>query len=165
MSTKDAGEKSGTTPSDANHKNAQRKWLIPVFILGIIALAVVAYLPNWGEPGMANPKAETSLGKWLAFLGDFHPVFLHLPIGAVILVLIMELGRIFTFGKYQPRTTSALAFASITTIFAVIFGYFLYLSGDYTTDLAEEHKDEGIIFSLLVIATFLVKFLSDALPL
>lgn len=59
----------------------------------------------------------------------------------------------------------ALAFASGTAVFAAVFGYFLYLTGEFSGDLIEEHKRDGIIFTIILIATFLVKYAADALPL
>lgn len=149
--------------SDAPSKNS-KKCLTAVILLGLIAIAGIAIMPWLGEIGMASEKATTTEGKWLGFLGEFHPVFLHLPIGAFSLVLLMEICRIFTFGKYKPQTTLALAFASGTAVFAAIFGYFLYLSGEFNGDLIEEHKRDGIIFTIVLIVTYLAKYAADVMP-
>ena len=150
-------------PSPTN--KTQKKWLRPVIALGLTAMAGVAIMPWLGEVGMASEKATTTIGKWVGFLGEFHPLFLHLPIGALMLVMVMEFFRLVTFGKYQPKTTLALFFAAATGIFAVVFGYCLYLTGEFSGELIEEHKRDGIIFTILLIATFLVKYLSDVYPL
>jgi|GEM_PF-347134 len=149
--------------SDAPSKNS-KKCLTAAILLGLIAIAGIAIMPWLGEIGMASEKATTTEGKWLGFLGEFHPVFLHLPIGAFSLVLLMEICRIFTFGKYKPQTTLALAFASGTAVFAAIFGYFLYLSGEFNGDLIEEHKRDGIIFTIVLIVTYLAKYAADVMP-
>ncbi len=149
--------------TDAPSKNS-KKCLTAVILLGLIAIAGIAIMPWLGEIGMASEKATTTEGKWLGFLGEFHPVFLHLPIGAFSLVLLMEICRIFTFGKYKPQTTLALAFASGTAVFAAVFGYFLYLSGEFNGDLIEEHKRDGIIFTIVLIVTYLAKYAADVMP-
>ncbi|MGB2402900.1 MAG: c-type cytochrome domain-containing protein, partial [Akkermansiaceae bacterium] len=141
--------------------SAQRKFFIPVLILSILSIVLVAIMPTLGEIGMASESATTTIGKWIGFLGEFHPLFLHLPIGAVMLVLVMEVLRLISFGKYTPNTTLGLFFASATGVFAVAFGYCLYLTGDFSGELIEEHKRDGIIFTILLIATFLVKYVSD----
>lgn len=110
---------------------------------------------------MANNKATTATGKWIGFFGGFHPILLHLPIGAVSLILLMEGTALFSGFRYRPNTTLALAFAAFTGVFATIFGYFLYLTGDCAGELIEAHKRDGIIFTILLIATFLIKYGSD----
>ena len=162
--TNDGGQDSATSDSSSCGNcecSAQRKFFIPVLVLSILAIALVAIMPTLGEIGMASESATTTIGKWIGFLGEFHPLFLHLPIGAVMLVLVMEVLRLFSFGKYKPNTTLGLFFAAATGVFAVAFGYCLYLTGDFSGELIEEHKRDGIIFTILLIATFLVKYSSD----
>ncbi|MDG0994333.1 MAG: FHA domain-containing protein [Akkermansiaceae bacterium] len=161
--SEDTSASSPEIDSDAPSKNS-KKCLTAVILLGLIAIAGIAIMPWLGEIGMASEKATTAEGKWLGFLGEFHPVFLHLPIGAFSLVLLMEICRIFTFGKYKPQTTLALAFASGTAVFAAVFGYFLYLSGEFNGDLIEEHKRDGIIFTIVLIVTYLAKYAADVMP-
>ena len=162
-SAKDKKSKSENTESSSEKapNGAQRKFFIPVIVISVIAVICVAIMPTLGEVGMASESVTTTIGKWIGFLGEFHPLFLHLPIGAVMLVLVMEVLRLITFGKYSPNTTLALFFASATGVFAVVFGYCLYLTGDFSGELIEEHKRDGIIFTILLIATFLVKYASD----
>lgn len=161
-----ATESTESTPSEsaapAKAKgNLQKKFFRPILILGVLAMVGVAIMPWLGKVGMASDKAIDTLGKWIGFLGEFHPLLLHLPIGAVMLVLVMEAFRLLTFGKYQPKTTMGLFFASGAGVFAVVFGYCLYLTGDFSGELIEEHKRDGIIFTILLIATFLIKYAAD----
>ncbi|MCP5538156.1 MAG: FHA domain-containing protein [Akkermansiaceae bacterium] len=148
-------------PQQTSTPRLQKKCFRAVLLLGLLAMAGVAVMPWLGQVGMANEAATTSIGKWIGFLGEFHPLFLHLPIGVVMLVLVMEAFRVLTFGKYQPRTTMGLFFGSATGIFAVVFGYCLYLTGDFSGELIEDHKRDGIIFTILLIATFLIKYAAD----
>lgn len=150
-------------PTDADQSPQQRGYRL-CLILGVIAILAVVLMPYIGEVGMANAKTASTLGLWVNFLGQFHPVFLHLPIGALMLVLVMEIGGLFSKGKYRPNTTLGLFFTSITGLFALVFGYALYLTGDFQSELAEEHKRDGIIFTILVIVTFLVKYSADLKP-
>ncbi len=139
----------------------KKKLFRPVLVLGLLAIAGVAIMPWLGEVGMASEKATTAIGQWIGFLGGFHPILLHLPIGALMLVLCMEFCGLLSFGKYKPSTTLGLGFASGTGIFAVVFGYCLYLTGDYSGELIEEHKRDGVVFTILLIATFLIKYAYD----
>ena len=161
-------ETTKSTELDTSNDKQEKKCLKLVLFLGILSMIGVAIMPLLGSVGMAGPKETGASAKWIAFLGEFHPVFLHLPIGALVLVLVMELGRIFSGGKYKPHTTLALGFAASMAVIAAVFGYFLYLTGEFPHGaegkLTEDHKRDGIIFSLLVIATFLIRYLSDAFP-
>ena len=135
-----------------------RKAFGVIMVSSILVALGMSLLPWMGTIGMANPKTADEIGLWINFLGKFHPVFLHLPIGAIVLVFSMEVIGLFSSGKYKPNTTVALAFAAGTSVFAVVCGYFLYLTGKFEGPLVEEHKRDGIIFGVLVIASFLLKF-------
>lgn len=145
-------------------KSLQQKFHIPCIIAGVLAICGVAMMPLFGEIGMANPKTADTIGLWVNFMGRFHPLFLHLPIGAVMLVMLMEAANLISFGKYKPHTTMALFFASVTAMFAAVFGYCLYLTGGLEGALIEEHKRDGIIFTIAILIAFLVKYTSDMKP-
>ena len=63
----------------------------PVFLtlIGLLVIAALAVLPFW-----AGPPPEEGLPDMAKFIGRFHPVLLHLPIGMLLLVLALETGRI-----------------------------------------------------------------------
>ncbi|MFT5633251.1 MAG: putative membrane protein [Rubritalea sp.] len=132
-----------------------------VFGICILAAAAIAIMPWLGEVGIASPKTAGTAGLWMNFFGEFHFIILHLPIGATVLVLSMEAIRLISFGKYKPNTTAALAFAAGAAVFAVVFGYFLYLTGEYNVDVLAEHKRDGVIFTVVIILTFLAKYSYD----
>jgi len=145
-------------------KSLQQKLFVPCLLAGIFAIFGVAIMPYIGQMGMANPKTADNIGLWVNFFGRFHPLFLHLPIGALMLVFVMEGAKLLSFGKYKPNTTMAMFFAAATAVFAVVFGYCLYLTGGFEGDLIEEHKRDGIIFTIAVIIAFLVKYTADLKP-
>lgn len=140
----------------------QKKLYLPAMIFALLSIVVVALMPLFGEVGMANEKTATMVGLWINFLGKFHPLFLHLPIGALMLVLMMEAAGLVTRGKYRPNTTLGLFFAASTGVFAVVFGYCLYLTGEYPESaLVQEHKRDGILFSLFLLFAFVIKYTAD----
>lgn len=140
----------------------RKKLYLPAMLFAVVSIAIVALMPLFGEVGMANEKTATMVGLWINFLGKFHPLFLHLPIGALMLVLLMEAAGLVTKGKYRPNTTLGLFFAASTGVFAVVFGYCLYLTGDYPESaLILEHKRDGILFTLFLLLAFVVKYTAD----
>jgi len=132
----------------------------PVFLtlFGLLVIAALVILPFW-----AGPPPEEGLPDMAKFLGRFHPVVLHLPIGMLLLVLILEAGRLFSKDKSASSTLVPLFFAAASAVVAVLLGFVLYYSmpGDYGTELAERHLNGGIIFACVVIAAFIVKVWVD----
>ncbi len=139
----------------------EKKYYNVVLIIGLIVAILVACMPLMGSPGIADPKTAETGGLWINFLGRFHPLLLHLPIGALMLVFCMEGLGLVTKGKYKPKTTLAVAFAAATAVLAVVLGYFWYLTGGYNEETIADHKRDGVIFTVLMIITFLVKYTAD----
>ena len=115
--------------------------------------AGLAILPLLGEPGLANPKTAGVWGLWINFIGALHPVFLHLPIGALLLLVTMEGLGIVTRGKVRIDATWALLFAFGTSVLALVTGYSLYLTGNYTGELIQMHKRDAFLFCGVLLFT------------
>ncbi len=94
--------------------------------------------------------------RFVLALGRFHPLILHLPIGALLLTFFLDIiGRL---KKNYPKTTIkyALGFSSFFSILACIFGYFLSLEGGYSEDVLDIHFWTGIASAILITALFLL---------
>ena len=132
----------------------------PVFLtlFGLLAIVALAILPFW-----AGPPPEEGLPDLAKFIGRFHPVMLHLPIGMLVLVLVLEIGRVFSKNKSGLSTQIAMFFAAASAVVAVLLGFVLYYSmpGDYSRELAERHLNGGIIFACGTIAAFIAKVWVD----
>ena len=63
--------KSTSSDCGACECTAQKKFFVPVMILGFLAILLVAIMPTLGEIGMASESATTTIGKWIGFLGLF----------------------------------------------------------------------------------------------
>ena len=89
----------------------------------------------------------------MEFLGKFHPVILHLPIGLLLAAFALEwLNWRKTELKLSPAINYLLGAGAVTAILAALFGYFLSLNGGYETGLINVHQWTGIgvaIFSTL----------------
>lgn len=82
---------------------------------------------------------------WAAFIGRFHPVLVHLPIGFLLLAGLLELGRLTNRVEVKDSTISFILFwSAIGATASCIAGYLLSLGGGYETKLLEEHKWQGI---------------------
>lgn len=82
---------------------------------------------------------------WAAFIGRFHPVLVHLPIGFLLLAGLLELGRLTNKVEVKDSTISFILFwSAIGATASCIAGYLLSLGGGYEAELLEEHKWQGI---------------------
>jgi uncharacterized membrane protein len=142
-----------TTETDQNSccsNSCKRPWGIAIFGLLIIAFLIAM-------PFLAGkPDAEKS-SDFIRFIGRFHPVVLHLPIGIFSLILLQELLTMFTRYKPQPGLISIFIGAA-SAVVAVLFGFMLYMGGGYElSDLLEDHLWGGIFFACASVLTLILK--------
>jgi uncharacterized membrane protein len=142
--------------SDSSEAIKPRK---PVF-LTLIGLGACAGM--LAMPVLAGPPNGQALPDIMRFLGRFHPVILHLPIGILSLALIKEFASLFS--REVQSTRSIMFFAAASSVIAVIAGFLLYqsdLDGE-ATDLGNRHLWGGIAFSCVTILAYIVKSWTDA---
>ena len=79
------------------------------------------------------------------FFGRFHPLLVHLPIGLLVLLAVLEVLSLWP--QWKNANASAgfiLALAVPLTIVTVVFGWLLSLAGGYDLGLVTIHKYTGI---------------------
>jgi uncharacterized membrane protein len=140
-------------------KNPRRSVIAPVFITlaGLLLIAALA-----GLPFLAGLPTEDGLPDLAKFIGRFHPIILHLPIGMLVWVLIRE--TLNTFSKRPDAASSrmAMGFAAASAVVAALLGFVLYHSmPDYDRDLAERHLYGGLAFSCVAVAAYVIKVWVD----
>ena len=128
----------------------------PAVFLTIFGLATIASLV--ALPFVAGPAMEAGVPQWGRFLGRFHPVVLHLPIGMVALVLLMEFGKLFRRDK-GSSTLVPMFFTAASAVVAVLFGLLLYYSDPegYPAELIDRHLWWGTGFACALVGCFVVK--------
>jgi uncharacterized membrane protein len=79
------------------------------------------------------------------FIGRFHPVLVHLPIGVLLLAALFQwLSRKEKYQSLSFAVSISLFWGMISAILACISGYLLSNSGDYDGDLVSKHQWFGI---------------------
>jgi uncharacterized membrane protein len=119
-----------------------------------------------GMPWLAGAPGNGELPDWVRFLGHFHPVVLHLPIGVFALIVCQELAAMFRRRSAGVRLMFPLGFGVVSAVVAVLAGFLLYHghAADYAEDaLARRHLWGGLAFSVAAVLTFLVKAWAVAL--
>ena len=87
------------------------------------------------------------------FIGRFHPVLVHLPIGILLIgAVFYVLSLREQYKTLQQATNVALLLGMLSAIGSSISGYLLSISGDYENDAVSTHKWMGFAvaaFSIL----------------
>ncbi len=100
---------------------------------------------------------------FIYFLGRFHVLALHLPIGIIYVVVLLEfLARKPRFAALGSAATFLWGAASITAIITVVFGLMHATEGGFTGESFERHRLLGILIA--VGATAMWAFRAKALP-
>lgn len=75
------------------------------------------------------------------FLGHFHPVIVHLPIGILIMSAIFYvLARTSRYQALRPAVSLSLFIGMLSAVVACVTGWLLSTSGDYDTSVVAAHQ-------------------------
>lgn len=101
----------------------------------------------------------------MEFIGKFHPVFLHLPIGFLIAALAFEwLDWRRKTTVYESTIKVLLGIGAATAVIAALMGYFLSFSGGYEADLLNTHKWSGFGVAICSTVFYLFRGVIKARP-
>jgi mono/diheme cytochrome c family protein len=93
---------------------------------------------------------------WQQFLGRFHPMVVHLPIGLILLVPVLELA-----GRFRPALLEAAVFvlslSLLSCLLALTLGYLLAYGGGTAGEGVVRHMWGGIALTVAVGFCFLVR--------
>ena len=93
-----------------------------------------------------------------SFLGKFHPVIVHLPIGILVLVILFEMYvRKTNKNKLNPAISFALFLGFISGFISVLLGFLISLDGGYEEQLLNWHKFAGIGITLISFFCWMIK--------
>ena len=135
---------------EGRKSNAGLMFLTVASLLMLVAISILGYMTQIGSESL-------KLTPWTTFYGELHPVILHLPIGIFILVFIMEIVGLLSFGKWKPQTQFPLFLGVVGAVLAVIFGCLLIQQGDQSMDEAIWHLWGSIAFTVVGTLAFLAK--------
>ena len=83
--------------------------------------------------------------SWLQFLGRFHPVILHLPIGILIGAFGLEwINRRRPKSGLDSAIQPLLFWGMVTAVITALLGFFLHWEGGYEARMLNLHKYLGI---------------------
>lgn len=128
-----------------------------IALAGILFLpAILLFILPSLEPG--------EMPYWMLTVGRFHPVILHFPIVLIILALILEVLHRRRILKADYVITIILVAAALSTLVAIISGFLLFSSGDYTGRLLSQHFWIGVVTGACILITVALYFIYRAVP-
>lgn len=130
--------KFGSRASDLWHKVRQTRYASSVALSATaLVLLSLLFLPLDGKPH----------ADWLQFLGRFHPLLVHLPIGLIVLLPFLEI-----LGLRRPSLQEAaglvLQIALLTCLVAILFGVLLAYGGGESGRTVTRHLRGGILLAI-----------------
>jgi uncharacterized membrane protein len=91
-------------------------------------------------------------GDLAAFVGRFHPLLVHLPIGFLILTAIVEgLSRSKRYADARRLVPPLLALGALSVLAAIVTGTLLARSGEYDAALVARHQTWGMYLGVVVV--------------
>ncbi|EAR02900.1 DUF2231 domain-containing protein [Maribacter sp. HTCC2170] len=106
-----------------------------------------------------------SASDFILFLGRFHPLIVHLPIGFLIFAFVLELiGGIRKKQTLTEVVPLALLLGMLTALTACILGYMLSQSGDYDEEALNNHLWFGIATTIIAFFAWLIKIDKIRIP-
>lgn len=80
----------------------------------------------------------------IIFIGRFHPLVVHMPIGFITAVLILQVVALFSKGDLRPGIAVLLWFTALTAVLSAIIGTLLAIPGGYDEALLDQHRWLGL---------------------
>ncbi len=96
--------------------------------------------------------------EFSTFLGRFHPVLVHLPIGFLVLAIVLEWFESFRRSEMKSRLLSMVwLFGGICAAAAALCGWYLGETGRYEEDILFVHRWLGIALVVLSFVGWWIK--------
>lgn len=129
-------------------------------VIAALVLSIALFQLPWLIKLDGRPHAD-----WQQFLGRFHPLAVHLPIGLLVLVPLLEVA-----GAWRPALREAAAFvlglALLTTLGSLTLGYLLAYGGGEAGPVLTHHMWGGITLAIGLMTCILARpaWVSHSLP-
>ncbi len=143
---------SGPVSLCPNLRRPLRFLAIALFLLG--STAATAQSAHSGEPA-----------EILTFIGRFHPLLVHLPVGFLFVAFLLEIfSRFNAYRELRHAVTFILLLGVISSVVSAVMGYFLSLSGGYEEDTLFWHQWLGIGVAVTALIAYVIKKNADRRP-
>lgn len=124
----------------------------------LVLLAALAWAGLLAALWKLKPGPDETPSDWWIFLGRFHPLIVHVPIGLLLIVPVIEIvGRWPGRGHLRESVPLLLWLTALGTIGATVVGYLLMEGEQIASPLMDKHLWTGLGFGALVFATLALR--------
>lgn len=130
-------------------------WIATVLLIVSFVVGLLFFPPLYEAPKVAASSP-------VLFIGRFHPILLHLPIGALIFLVFLEFASLTRRGelRYGPAALLALFVGAAGSVLAVLAGIMLSREGGYSGGNFSLHQTMGILGTAGVLLALVVRLLA-----
>ncbi|MDX2189267.1 MAG: c-type cytochrome domain-containing protein [Bacteroidota bacterium] len=128
------------------------------YLIIFLFLSIFAWASEVNGDEMGAEALEEVPSLWLLFFGRFHPLIVHLPIGFITLMVVVEVYELISKTQISTVVKKIVAIcAALTSVFSILAGEFLALGGEYDFELLEKHELSGKLLgvSCIILVVFL----------
>jgi len=127
----------------ANHEAATETEAVPSFVRFVCTI----FGQDPGDPA-----------NFFMFIGRFHPLVLHLPLGILAMVMCLEVyGWLKKSDQLHEAVYLGIGAGTISAWVAVLCGSFLAMSNDFGAELINRHGWLGLVLAVFTTIAFLCK--------
>lgn len=93
---------------------------------------------------------------FVIFLGRFHPLLVHLPIGMLLIGILLHFFSLKKKFRFLKRSVPfVFGIGALSAVVACILGYLLSFQGGYDEEALSNHQWMGIIVTIIAIVTYI----------
>lgn len=111
-------------------------------------------------PELLAAERGGGIFQWQPFLGPFHSILLHFPIGFVTMAFLVDLFYLWRpKANVQPVITLMLGLSVATTVLTIVLGMLRASGAEYDPQTLAAHKNYGIAVGVLTVVTLVLQWL------
>ena len=143
------------SPETDEPKSYTFAWSATILLILVYVLGLLIFPPLYDAP-----KGEAS--SFVLFIGRFHPIILHLPVGILAVLCLFELICSTRRGeqKYGDASLLMLLLGSAGAVFAVFAGIMLSREGGYVGGNFSLHQTMGLLGTAGVLIALVVRLIA-----
>jgi uncharacterized membrane protein len=120
-----------------------------ILLYSALAVQLVALILSLVVSNSIEDKID-----WAIFIGRFHPMVLHFPIGILFGMFFLRVCQTIVNNQNLQKANHLIwILATPSTVIAAILGLFLATSGDYNQHLLNDHKRLGVALAILLLTS------------
>ena len=148
---------SSNSPETDEPKSLTAAWIATILLIVVYVVGLLIFPPLYDAP-----KGDAS--STVLFIGRFHPIFLHLPVGILALLVFFELICSTRRGeqKFGEASLLMLILGSAGAILAVFAGIMLSREGGYVGGNFSLHQTMGLLGTAGVLISLVVRLMGMA---